>query len=401
MLASGEQMEHPFPHEGTWVPPLSPAARLPSIKGHTLPGVWSANCTHSWRDMRKSKAYESDLPPLDLIFGNSAPMKQLRERFVRIAQSPFPVLITGESGTGKEVFAHLLHRMSRARNAPFVKVSCPAIPTGLLETELFGYEKGAFTDASVTKRGRIELADGGVLFLDEIGDLAQGLQAKLLQVLQDGTFCRLGAQADRRVAVRIISATNADLRVQVNAGAFREDIFYRMNAFRIELLPLRQRMADLPDLIEYLLERHTSELGYQIRHLSRQVMDLMKRYDWPGNIRELENMVRRYAILGSEESIASELARGSHPSLNAEIYFDPKLSLKQITKRAVRDLEHQIILQALQRNHWNRKRTASVLRISYRSLFYKMRDAGFAKDEALNPAPGECDLEQDQRIAAK
>src|SRR5690349_13881499 len=178
------------------------------------------------------------LPPLEVAFGNAAVMQQLRARFEPIARSPFPVLITGESGTGKEVFARLLHRLSRSPESPFVKVNCPAIPSGLLETELFGYEKGAFTDATSTKRGRIELAHGGVLFLDEIGDLDHALQSKLLQVLQDGTFTRLGGQEEKQVTIRIVSATNRDLRAQVEAGVFREDIFHRMNAFRIHLLPL-------------------------------------------------------------------------------------------------------------------------------------------------------------------
>jgi two-component system response regulator AtoC len=327
-----------------------------------------------------NKGGEFELPPLDVIFGRTPAMMQLRERIDAIAKSPFPVLITGESGTGKEVLARLLHRLSGSPRCPLVKVSCPAIPTGLLETELFGYEKGAFTDATTTKRGRIELADGGILFLDEIGDLAPSLQAKLLQVLQDGTFSRLGGQEDRKVNVRVVSATNGDLSAQVAAGEFREDIFHRMNAFRIHLLPLRERMVDLPHLLDYLLDRHSTRYGCRIRPLSSQMLALMYRYDWPGNIRELENMVCRYSILGSEESLTLELTRASSPVLNAEIYFDPSLSLKQITKRAVGDLERRVILQALQHNHWNRKHTAKELGISYRSLFYKMREAGLNVD---------------------
>jgi len=255
-----------------------------------------------------AKAQGAEIPPLDVLFGFSPAMAELQERFEKIAQSPFPVLITGESGTGKEVFARLLHRLSRSPNSPFVKVNCPAIPTGLLETELFGYEKGAFTDATATKRGRIELAHGGVLFLDEIGDLDLGLQAKMLQVLQDGTFSRLGGQEDRRINIRVVSATNRDLYSQVQAGVFREDIFHRMNAFRIHLPPLRARIADLPRLVEYFLQEQGEQIGRSVQAPSRELMLLMTRYKWPGNIRELENMMRRYCILGSEDSIAAELS---------------------------------------------------------------------------------------------
>jgi two-component system response regulator AtoC len=311
-------------------------------------------------------------------------MQQLRDRFEPIARSSFPVLITGESGTGKEVFARLLHQMSRAPESPFVKVNCPAIPSGLLETELFGYEKGAFTDATTTKRGRIELANGGVLFLDEIADLDRALQSKLLQVLQDGTFSRLGAQEDRQVNVRVVSATNRDLRAQVQAGIFREDIFHRMNAFHLHLVPLRSRIADLPVLIEYFLAVQGRQLGRSVPLPSRELLSLMRRYAWPGNIRELENLIRRYAIFASEDSIVSELAGGGLSSLlSAEVYFDPEMSLKQISKRAILDLERQIILQVLQRNQWNRKRTAKMLGISYRSLFYKMRDSGLNVPSAV------------------
>lgn len=318
-----------------------------------------------------------DLPPVEVIFGTSPVMLNLRERFTQIAQNPFPVLITGESGTGKEVFARLLHQMSGSPNSPLVKVNCPAIPSGLIESELFGHEKGAFTDATCTKRGRIERAQGGVLFLDEIGDLDQSLQAKLLQVLQDGTFSRLGGEEDKRVNVRIIAATNRDLWAQVQRGTFRQDIFYRMNAFHIALAPLRARIADLPMLIDYFMSVHGRQIGRRIPPLSREIIELMQRYSWPGNIRELENMIRRYALLDAEESIAMELAGGSGSMLSAELYFDAELSLKQITKRAIHDLEKQIIVQVLQRNHWNRKKTADMLGISYRSLFYKMRAAGF------------------------
>jgi len=204
----------------------------------------------------------------------------------------------------------------------------------------------------------------------------------MLQVLQDGTFSRLGGQEDRRINIRVVSATNRDLYSQVQAGVFREDIFHRMNAFRIHLPPLRARIADLPRLVEYFLQEQGEQIGRSVQAPSRELMLLMTRYKWPGNIRELENMMRRYCILGSEDSIAAELSGCSGSTLNADLYYDPDLSLTEITKRATRDLERQIIFQVLQRNHWNRKRTAKMLRISYRSLFYKMREAGFTVDES-------------------
>ena len=327
---------------------------------------------------------KSDLPPLDVVFGTTAPMQELRASFERIARSGFPVLITGESGTGKEVFAHLLHQLSGTPSAPFVKLNCPAIPTGLVESELFGHEKGAFTDATCTRRGRIEMAHGGVLFLDEVGELEAAVQAKLLQMLQDGTFSRLGGEETRKVKVRLISATNRDLRAAVQTGLFREDIFHRMNAFHIHLLPLRSRIADLAVLLEYFRDANGRILQRQIPPVTSHLFDIMAQYSWPGNIRELENVVRRYAVLGSEESIVADLLQENDaPSLlNAEIHFDGNRSLKQITKGAVRDLERQIIYQVLQANHWNRKSTAKILGISYRSLFYKLREVGFSVEAA-------------------
>ena len=318
------------------------------------------------------------LPPLLVIFGKNDAMRNLAERLPRIAESPIPVLILGESGTGKEVVARLIHASSNRRTAPFVKLCCPAIPVHLLESELFGYEKGAFTGAYSTKRGRVEQADHGTLFLDEIGDLDASLQAKLLQLLQDGRFSRIGGQGERKVDIRLLSATNQDLQANSETGHFRADLFFRINAFTVELPPLRQRLGDLPLLIDYFLERYARKFGQKIRPLSRDAVRIMENYNWPGNIRELENVIRTYVIMGTEEAIEAELLSLSDHRVNTEIQLDPGVSLKVITKNAVQNLERQIILRTLRNNDWNRKSTAKCLKISYRSLLYKMRDAGFA-----------------------
>jgi two-component system response regulator AtoC len=324
-----------------------------------------------------------------MIFGKNEGMQMLSERLPCIAESPIPVLILGESGTGKEVLARWIHASSDRRSAPFVKLCCPAIPASLLETELFGYEKGAFTGAYGTKRGRVELADQGTLFLDEIGDLDTGLQAKLLQLLQDGTFSRIGGRGDRRINLRLLSATNQDLRANSEQRRFRLDLFFRINAVTVELPPLRQRISDLPALTGYFLDIYARKFRQNVRPLSHDAVRIMENYHWPGNIRELENVIRSYVIMGTEEAIAAELLSVSGNWLSAEVQLDKDVSLKKITKNAVQNLERQIILKVLRNNNWNRKETAKSLKISYRSLLYKMRDAGFgfARNASLEPAP--------------
>jgi two-component system response regulator AtoC len=319
-----------------------------------------------------------ELPPIEMIFGQSPLMAAAREKLERVAETTVPVLIQGESGTGKEIVAKLLHTFSNRSQGAWVKVACPAIPHSLIESELFGYEKGAFTGAYATKRGRVEMAQMGTLFLDEIGDLDLSVQAKLLQMLQDGSFMRVGGQEPRRVNLRLVSAASQDLRQQTENGSFRLDLFFRINAVTIDLPPLRQRTADLPMLIDYFLKRHAKSFHRITKPLSREVMRLMQRYEWPGNIRQLENMIRSYILIGSEEALAAELvpARPSHPTpLNTEIDLSSPISLKEITKTATQDLERQIILKVLEANGWSRRKTAKWLNISYRSLLYKLQEA--------------------------
>ncbi len=316
-------------------------------------------------------------PPDHIVFGQSPEMQAVRQMVERVAAADIPVLIQGESGTGKEVVAKLIHKMSNWAEGPLVKVNCPAIPGTLIESELFGYERGAFTGAYGSKPGRMELADRGTLFLDEISELEIGLQAKLLQFLQDGRFCRIGGKEDTRVEARVICATNRQLEREVEAGTFREDLFYRINVVSIHLPRLAQRRHDIPALTQFFLEYYSQKFNRQVPQLSPQVAHVLLNYEWPGNIRQLENILKRYVVLGSEESIVNNLNVSSRGrvDLHTEIGAGGSISLKKVTREAVRTLEKEIILKALQAHHWNRKQVAKALSISYRALLYKIRQA--------------------------
>ncbi len=302
-------------------------------------------------------------------------MAAARDRLEKAAATTIPVLLQGESGTGKDIFARLLHLRSNRASHSFVKVTCPAIPHSLIESELFGYEKGAFTGAYATKRGRLELAHMGTLFLDEVGGLDLAIQAKLLQVLQDGSFMRVGAQESRSVKTRLVCAANEDLRKQTENGSLRVDFFYRINAVTIELPPLRERAADIPKLIEYFLAVHSKAYSMEPRPLSREILRMMQKYNWPGNIRQLENLIRGYVLLGDEESLAADLIPVTNRGIVPEIDLANPISLKEITKAATRGLEREIILKVLQANGWSRRKTAKWLNISYRSLLYKLQES--------------------------
>jgi two-component system response regulator AtoC len=315
-----------------------------------------------------------DLPPVDVIFGQSRLMAIVRDKLERIARTTVPVLLQGESGTGKEVFAKLLHVRSDRSSRAWIKVPCPAIPHSLIESELFGYEKGAFTGAFATKRGRVELAHQGTLFLDEVGSLDLSAQAKLLQVLQDGTFMRVGGQESRSVDARLVSAANEDLRQHTEDGSFRPDFFFRINAVTIDLPALRQRIEDLPILIDHFLDVYSRAYCAEPKPLSCEVTVMMQQYNWPGNIRQLENMMRSYVLTGEEDTMAAELIPTATAGTVPEIDLANPISLKQFTKAATRDLEREIILKVLRSNGWSRQKTARWLNISYRSLLYKLQD---------------------------
>lgn len=318
-----------------------------------------------------------NLPPLDIIFGKTATMQGARNKLEKVAETDVPVLIQGESGTGKEICVRLLHALSLRSRGALVKVSCPAIPHSLLETELFGYEKGAFTGAMGTKLGRVEQAHMGTLFLDEVGSLDLGVQSKLLQVLQDGTFVRVGGHESRSITTRLVSAANSDLRHQVEQGTFRLDFLFRINAVTINLPPLRQRIADLPILIDYFIDHYSRIFRHTPELLSKSAVRMMQNYHWPGNIRQLENLIRSYVLIGSEEALVAEMMPETPRSgITTDIDLSEPVSLKDITRRATHDLERQIILRVLQANSWNRQKTAKWLQISYRSLLYKLSEIG-------------------------
>jgi two-component system response regulator AtoC len=317
-----------------------------------------------------------DLPPLELAFGRTPAMRAIRQKLEGVADTGVPVLLQGESGTGKEICARYLHVFSGRTRGTLVKVSCPAIPESLMETELFGYEKGAFTGAHSTKRGRVEEAHQGTLFLDEIGSLDLSAQSKLLQVLQDGTFVRVGGHNTRTIETRLVSCANRDLRVQVEEGSFRLDLLYRINAVTISIPPLRQRREEIEPLVQYFTDLNSRAFRLSPRPISRSTIQLMERYNWPGNIRQLANLVRSYVLIGDEDLLATELMpqTSSNESIVADIDLSQPLSLKRITRKATLDLERQIILKVLRTNNWNRQKTAKWLQMSYRSLLYKLNE---------------------------
>ncbi len=324
-----------------------------------------------------------ETPPDTIVFGRTEAMQAVRDRLTKLASANVPVLIQGESGTGKDIIARMIHAASPWHSGPWVKVNCPAIPGTLLESELFGYEKGAFTGAYGMKPGRVEMAHRGTLFLDEISELDMSLQSKLLQLLQDGQFCRIGAQEDKKVEVRVVCATNRKLEQEIENGTFRSDLFYRINVVNLHLPPLRDRASDIPDLVTFFLEYYNRKYNCRARALSSELMSELRKYHWPGNIRELENLIKRYVILGSEEVISGDLAPRAPDFFNAEIPVDGQISLKKLTRQAVRELERKVILKVLQNCHWNRKQAARALSISYRALLYKIRDAGLPSNRAV------------------
>src|SRR5438477_2060742 len=326
-----------------------------------------------------------EVPPESVVFGHGEAMQSVRDRLTKLAGANVPVLIHGESGTGKDIIARLVHAASPWRSGPFVKVNCPAIPGTLLESEILGYERGTFTGAYGSKPGRVEMAHRGTLFLDEISELDMPLQSKLLQLLQDGQFCRIGAQADKKVEVRIVCATNRKLEEEIQNGTFRQDLFYRINVVNLFMPPLRERRTDIEGLSSYFLEHYNRKYNCKARPLSPELMETLHKYHWPGNIRELENLVKRYVILGSEEVISNDLQPRDADLITADINFDGPISLKKLTRQATRALERKIILRMLHNHHWNRKQAAKTLNISYRALLYKIRDAGLPPNRARRP----------------
>jgi two-component system, NtrC family, response regulator AtoC len=325
------------------------------------------------------------LPPEGTIFGRTAAMQSIRHKGKKIAGANVPVLIEGEGGTGKEVLARWIHAHSPWSSGPLVKVNCAAIPGTLLESELFGYEKGAFTGANNIKIGRIELAHHGTLFLDEMGELDSCLQPKLLHFLQEGHFSRLGGHEVQHVETRVICATSRDLKREIERGSFRADLFYRINVVHLHLPNLRDRSDDIELLSNYFLSHFNARFERNVPPISRSLLHDFQNHHWPGNIRELENRIARYVIFGADDSLdIRPLARRSKPIPIAAV-ADGSIPLKRIAKQAVRELERSVILGVLQANRWNRRKTAEDLKISYRALIYKIREAGLSSgDTATN-----------------
>ena len=319
-------------------------------------------------------------PPLLLFVGKSEAMRRIVNTLEAVARTNVPVLVTGESGTGKELCVQRLHTLAQGKAASLVKVSCPAIPGALLESELFGYEKGAFTGANTTRKGRVEQADGGTLFLDEIGSLDVSMQAKLLRFLQDGTFSRVGGHDVYRIQTRLVSASNTNLQEQISAGTFRLDLLHRINTINLAMPPLRERAEDIPGLVEYFLTKYASDYRTRPDPIPREYLQHLCQYSWPGNIRQLENVIRSYALVGVPDVLVPEEHFLS--TSTEDIDVSVPTSLKDITKQATQALERHIIKKVLQANGWNRRKTAKWLKISYRSLLYKLNEAGVKEIKA-------------------
>jgi two-component system response regulator AtoC len=335
-------------------------------------------------------------------FMNSVRMRAVKDTIDRVAGTDATVLVLGESGVGKELVTRAIHDKSPRCGRPFVKVNCAALPLELLESELFGYERGAFTGAHRQKPGKFELANTGTIFLDEIGEMPMPVQAKLLQVLQDREFCRLGSESDIRVDVRVIAATNKDLARLVQHGNFREDLYYRLNVLNIHVPPLRERREEIPVLVGHLLDVYSREYGRPRQEVSAETMRRFMDYHWRGNVRELENIVKRIVALGNETQVVQELtgslagapapppdaaaipapaaagrANGAPPPAGAR-RWDETLGLREIARRAAREAEEVALKEVLDRVRWHRIEAARRLKVSYKTLLRKMQECGLA-----------------------
>ncbi len=332
-----------------------------------------------------------------LIIGESQPIKKTKELIRQVANSDLNVIICGESGVGKELVAQALHLSSIRRDRPFIKVNCAAIPGELLESELFGYEKGAFTGADRSKQGKFEVAHKGTMLLDEIGDMPMFLQSKMLQVLQDLQFSRLGGKKDVQVDCWIMAATNQELEESIREGRFREDLYYRLNIIRIFIPPLRERKDDITPLINYFSQEF-AENSYDSRFdFSGEAMEFLHEYAWPGNVRELKNVVGRLMLLGDWETLKQELLGRDTSRIDSRqlgdqpgvpLVDDPELReqrkfppLKEVKKKAVQEAEGKLISAVLRETGWNRKKAAKILQISYKALLYKIKDLGLDKNK--------------------
>jgi DNA-binding NtrC family response regulator len=306
------------------------------------------------------------------IIGKCEKMKEVSRLIQKVAPSDTTVLLLGESGTGKELFARAIHNLSPRKEASYVAINCAAIPRELLENELFGSEKGAYTGAVARKMGKFEIAEGGTIFLDEVGDLDIALQAKLLRVLQDRTFERLGGTKTISVDIRLIAASNTDLKKAIEKNQFREDLYYRLSVFPITIPPLRERREDIPDLAEYFVKRYCAEMKKPKKNISKEALALLDKYHWPGNVRELENTIERAIILCEGKSILPEHLAIRIPTPN-EIRLREGAGLKEVGQYAQAEAERALIVRILTQVRGNKRKAAQALKIDYTTLFEKIK----------------------------
>jgi len=314
------------------------------------------------------------------IIGQSGRMKKIYDVIEKVADTPSTVLIMGESGTGKELIAAALHYNSSRRNRPFIKINCAAIPRELMESELFGYEKGAFTGAVGSKPGRFELADTGTLFLDEIAEVPVDMQVKLMRAIQESEFEHVGGVQTIRVNVRLVVATNRDLQKEVEEKRFREDLYYRLNVVLIHLPPLRDRKEDIPLLVNHFIDKFNTKLDRKVEKLSAEALNLVVNYHWPGNIRELENVIERSILFSEGPEIGADILPDQlverSSSIPSAVTMDADASMKDIVKQATAELERDLIIKALEETKGNVTRAAKRLKISRKSLQNKMKEFG-------------------------
>ncbi len=369
---------------------LSFKAKILKIRHSSVP----KNTASGTREYSHSNPGLIEEIPEELLFGSSPIMQNFRQIVYKVRDTDLPILVSGESGTGKEKTAQFIWKNSARRDKPFVKVNCAAIPSELLESELFGFEKGAFTGAYRKKPGKFEAASGGILFLDEITDLPLSLQSKLLHVLQDGKLSTLGSTLDISVDVRVIAATNEVIEDAVAEGAFRRDLYYRLNVVRLHVPALRERVEQIHKLIDYFRNKYSILYGRPALNLSEDTLSKLRFYPWPGNIRELENVIRRATVLGEEKAITTEMLDNgwveAHPveteppeERHQTSNLDPVneamsagRSLKEIAKAAALEAEKEIIAKVLGETRWNRKQAAKILEISYKTLLTKIKETG-------------------------
>ncbi len=320
----------------------------------------------------------------DVFFIAASPaMRKIRSQAALVANVDIPVLLLGESGTGKEVLGRLIHKLSKRAHRTFLKVNCAAVPADLLESELFGYEQGAFTGANHSKPGKFEICNRGTILLDEIGEMPPLLQAKLLHVLQDQTFSRLGSRSVIKVDVRILAATNINIPEALASKRLREDLYYRLNAFTMQIPPLRERKEEIPILLKHSMSRMAERYARPPLPLSPALLQACQNHSWPGNLRELNNFLKRYLILGDENLAVTELlprndgTGGVHGDASARA--EAGGGLKSLARSAKDEAEALAITQALEQTNWNRKQAAGILQISYKALLYKIRQYGIAE----------------------